>query len=416
MKVLVLNSGSSTQKTALFDLGQTASSPDAVPPLWEGKLECNGEKENLTVRNSRGKEARDERQQNAKDRASSVEDLVRMLWSGPTAVLPRAEDVDVVGHRIVHGGAKLTEPVLIDAQVKQTIADVAEIAPLHNKAGLEGIQTAERLFPGKPQIAMFDTGFHRTLPDCAKIYPGPYEWVARGIRRYGFHGINHQYCAQRAGQLLKREVSALRIISCHLGNGCSLAAINAGRSIDTTMGFTPLDGVMMGTRGGEIDPGILIHLIRKDHLTADQLDDLLNRHAGLIGISGVSSDMRDVLKAAEGGNTRAKLAFEIFVHRLQSGIAAMAASLGGVDAIVFTAGIGENSAEVRRAACERLLFLGVQLDSAKNGSANPDLDIATEDSAVRVLVIRAQEDWAIARECVRLANSAHLVSTGARNS
>ncbi|HUK48591.1 MAG TPA: acetate kinase [Terriglobales bacterium] len=402
MKILVLNSGSSTQKTALFDI-ESAASSEPVAPLWEGKLEWDGEKENLTVRNGRGKQVREEKVCKLKDRASSsVEKMVQMVWSGPAAVLSGANEVDMVGHRIVHGGAKLEEPVVIDGQVKQDIAEVAEIAPLHNKAGLEGIETAGKLFPGKKQIAVFDTGFHRTMADYAFTYPGRYEWLERGIRRYGFHGINHQYCGHRAAHMLQREVDSVKVVSCHLGNGCSLAAIDGGKSVNTTMGFTPLDGVMMGTRGGEIDPGILVHLMRKDGCGANELDDLLNRHSGLLGISGVSSDMRDVVEASSKGNKRAKLAFEIFVHRLRTAIAAMAASMGGIDALVFTAGIGENSVEVRRAACEKLSFLGVQIDSAKNGAAKPDADIATPESRVRVLVIRAQEDWSIARECVRL--------------
>lgn len=404
MKVLVLNSGSSTQKTALFDLPKAATSADPVPPLWEGKLEWDGQKQTLTVRTAQGKEAH--QQSRKADQPAAVAGLLRMLWDGAAAVLRRADEIDVVGHRIVHGGSKLTEPVVIDETVKRTIGEVAEIAPLHNKAGLQGIEIAEKMLPGKPQIAVFDTGFHRTMPDYAAVYPGPYHWAERGIRRYGFHGINHEYCGQRAAQLLRRDVSALKIVTCHLGNGCSLAAIGAGKSVDTTMGFTPLDGIMMGTRGGSMDPGILVHLMRADRSGAEQLDTILNRRSGLLGISGVSSDMRDILKAAAADNARAKLAFDIFVHRLQAGIAAMAASLGGADAIVFTAGIGENSPEVRSAACKKLSFLGVQLDIAKNTSANPDTDIAAHDCAVRVLVIRAQEDWAIARECLRLVKSA----------
>jgi acetate kinase len=241
------------------------------------------------------------------------------------------------------------------------------------------------------------------LPLAAKVYPGPYEWLERGIRRYGFHGINHEYCAHRAARLLKRELSSLKIVSCHLGNGCSLAAINGGKSVDTTMGFTPLEGLMMGTRSGSVDPGILIHLMRTESASAKELDETLNRRSGLLGVSGVSSDMREVLEAASHGNARAKLAVDIFVHRLQTAIGAMAASMGGVDVIVFTAGIGENSPEVRRRACANLGFLGVELEQATNSSAQPDVDIAASDSEVRVLVIKAQEDWAIARECVRLA-------------
>jgi acetate kinase len=405
MKILVLNSGSSTQKSALFDLEPKPSS-EPTASLWEGKLEWDGDKETLTVKNAEGNKFNAEAVAQPHDRRSSLEKMLQKLWQPPTQTIRDSSEIGVIGHRIVHGGPNLYQPTIVTPKVKQDIADVSAIAPLHNKAGLEGIEIAEKLFPGKRQVAVFDTGFHRTMPPYAAVYPGPYEWFERGIRRYGFHGINHEYCAHRAARILRRQISSLRIITCHLGNGCSLAAIDAGKSVDTTMGFTPLDGLMMGTRGGSIDPGILLHLMRADHASADQLDDMLNRHSGLLGISGVSSDMRDVLEAAGKNNERAKLAFDIFVHRLQTGVAAMAASLGGVDAIVFTAGIGENSAEVRRATYARLGFLGVQIDEGKNSSAKPDVEISTSKSAVRVLVIRAQEDWSIARECARLVQTA----------
>jgi acetate kinase len=401
MKILVLNSGSSSQKSGLFELTD-ASSVDPVPPLWEAKLEWDGEQETLTIRNSLGKKIQQQASSSADQRAASVENMLGSLWNGEAAVLKSAAEIDIVGHRIVHGGPKLAEPLLIDAGVKQAIEGVSEIAPLHNEAGLQGIETAERLLPGRPQVAVFDTGFHRTMPKEAVVYPGPYEWFERGIRRYGFHGISHQYCARRAAQLLQRDAGSLKIVTCHLGNGCSLCAIDSGNSVETTMGFTPLDGIMMGTRGGAIDPGILIHLMRKEHATAGQFDNILNHRSGLLGVSGVSSDMRDVLRAVKQGNARAQLAFDIFVHRLRCGIAAMAASLAGLDALVFTAGIGENSPEVRLAACAKLGLLGVQVDEHKNSTAHPDQDIAAQGSRVRVLVIAAQEDWAIARECLRL--------------
>jgi acetate kinase len=405
MKILVLNSGSSTQKSALFDL-EPESSDQPVAPLWEGKLEWDGDKEKLTVRNVHGKTFKEDASDSTEDRKASLEKMLQKLWQAPTQVIRDGSEIAVVGHRIVHGGPHLSQPAVVTPEVKQAIADVSLIAPLHNVAGLQGIELAEKLFPRAPQVAVFDTGFHRTLPRHVMVYPGPYEWFERGIRRYGFHGINHQYCAHRAAHILNREISSLKIVSCHLGNGCSLAAIDGGKSVDTTMGFTPLEGVMMGTRGGSIDPGILIHLMREDDAGPKDLDDTLNRHSGLLGISGISSDMRDVLEASAKGNERAKLAVDIFVHRLQTGIAAMAASLGGVDAIVFTAGIGENAAEVRRGTCAKLAFLGVQVDDKKNSSAKPDVEISTLNSAVRVLVIGAQEDWSIARECTRLVKTA----------
>jgi len=281
---------------------------------------------------------------------------------------------------------------------------MAVFAPLHNRVELEGIRLIEETLGSVRQVAVFDTGFHRQMPDAATIYPAPYEWAERGIRRYGFHGINHQYCTERAAQLLGRKVHDLRIVSCHLGNGCSLAAIRDGHSVDTTMGFTPLEGLMMGTRSGSVDPGILTFLLREERLTGGQLDELLNKKSGLLGISGVSSDMRQIVDAMKQGNTRAKLAFDIFVHRLRSGIAAMVASIGGIDALVITAGIGENSPDVRAAACANLGFLGVTLDAAKNQVSRGDEDISARESKVRVLVLRAQEDWAIAKECWTLCH------------
>lgn len=402
MKILVLNSGSSSQKSALFEL-DAESSAEPVAPLWEGELAWVGNHEVLSIKNSAGKLIRDDSVTGSGGRQEAVEKLIRNLWSGPTAVLHSGSEIHSAGHRIVHGGSKLTQPVIVTSEVKQEIANLSAIAPLHNQAGLEGIALIEKLFPSIPQIAVFDTGFHRTLPAAAKTYAGPYEWYERGIRRFGFHGINHEYCAHRATQLLGRDLWHLKLISCHLGNGCSLAAIDRGESVDTTMGFTPLEGLMMGTRAGSIDPGILTHLLRTKYADERGLDDILNHKAGLLGISGISSDMRDILEAMRKGSERAKLAFDIFVHRLCSEIGAMAASLGGFDVLVFTAGIGENSPEVRAAACIQLKFLGIEIDAAKNAAVKPDARISPPDGKVAVLVIGAQEDWAIARECVRMA-------------
>jgi acetate kinase len=269
---------------------------------------------------------------------------------------------------------------------------------------MEGIDIIEKRFGTVPQVAVFDTGFHSRLPESAFVYPGPYEWLARGIRRYGFHGINHQYCAERTAQLLGKKLSALKLVTCHLGNGCSLAAIRNGHSVDTTMGFTPLEGLMMGTRSGSVDPGILTYLMREGKSTGEDLDQLLNTKSGLLGISGVSSDMRQIVAAMKEGHTRAKLAFQIFIHRLVSYIGAMISVLGGIDTLVFTAGIGENSPEVRAAACANFGYLGLRLDSQKNRRLAADHEISTRNSAVRVLIIRAQEDWAIARDCWKLAS------------
>jgi acetate kinase len=399
MKILVLNSGSSSQKSCVYEIGDTL--PDSpLSPIWEGKIEWDGGCAKLRVRASAGHEQTEEVQ--SADRAEAMRHLLRALTSGSATILKDKSEIGVAGHRIVNGGAQYARPAEITQGVKKTIEEMAEFAPLHNRAGLEGIRMIEETFGSVPQVAVFDTAFHRGMPDAATVYPGPYEWVERGIRRYGFHGINHQYCAERAAQLLKRELNDLRLVTCHLGNGCSLAAIRDGRSVDTTMGFTPLEGLMMGTRSGSVDPGILTYLMREQKLTGEQLDELLNKKSGLMGISGLSSDMRRIVEAMKQGNARAKLAFDIFAHRVRAGAAAMVASLGGIDALVFTAGIGENSPEVRSAVCAHLGFLGLALDTAKNQTSRDDGDISMRESKVRVLVLRAQEDWAIAKECWQL--------------
>jgi acetate kinase len=403
VKILVLNSGSSSQKSRLYELG--ADLPQSPPaPLWEGKIEWHGDRAALEISNSSGKTQTEE--MSAGTRLQATARLLDALTSGDARAVSDKSEIAAVGHRIVNGGREYTQPAIITAEVKAAIQRMAVFAPLHNRVELEGIELIEKKFGSIPQVAVFDTAFHSELPDAAAIYPGPYEWIAQGIRRFGFHGINHQYCAERTAQLLGKKLRELKIVTCHLGNGCSLAAIQHGRSIDTTMGFTPLEGLMMGTRSGSVDPGILTYLMREKHLNGQALDDLLNKKSGLLGISGVSGDMREIVAAMKGGNDRAKLAFDIFVHRLQTGIGAMIAALGGIDALVFTAGIGEHSPEVRAAACANFGFLDLKLDAAKNAapqSSTPaDQDISTAASKVRVLVVRAQEDWAIATECWKL--------------
>jgi acetate kinase len=400
MNILVLNSGSSSQKAALY-VAAVSFGDDPQEPAWQGKIEWNGTRAQVEVRNQRGAHASEN--VNAESRQKATARLLESIWKGPAAVLGAPSEVDIAGHRVVNGGREFREPAIITNEVKAAIERMAEFAPLHNRAELDGIEMVERKCGAVPQVAIFDTAFHRQMPDAATVYPGPYEWLEQGICRFGFHGINHQYCAERAARMLGKDLAGLRLITCHLGNGCSLAAIRDGHSIDTTMGFTPLEGLMMGTRSGSVDPGILTHLMRRTNLPGEEIDGMLNKKSGLLGISGISGDMREIVAAMKQGHARAKLAFEIFVHRLRAGIGAMAAALGGADALVFSAGIGENSAEVRAATCETLGFLGASLDAAKNAKPALDADISAAESRVRVLVIRAQEDWAIARECWRLA-------------
>ncbi|MEP0910030.1 acetate kinase [Leptolyngbya sp. GB1-A1] len=408
MKILVMNAGSSSQKSCLYEIGDLL--PTQPPnPLWEAKIDWTHQPNvaELSVTTEGGKV---KAELPASPRAQVINRLLGTLWTGATQVIANPQEVQVVGHRVVHGGKDYHTSIRITSEVKATIDRLSTLAPVHNPANLEGIEAIEQILGDVPQVAVFDTAFHAQMPDAAAIYPGSYDWIKKGIRRYGFHGTSHRYCAQRTADLMARDLSELKLITCHLGNGCSLAAIQNGRSIDTTMGFTPLDGLMMGTRSGSVDPSILIYLMRQEGYTADRLDQLLNKESGLLGISGVSNDMRAVMQAIESGNDdpsgeqrsyRARLALDIYLHRLRREIGGMLMSLGGLDALVFTGGVGENSALVRSAACEPLTWLGVKLDPAQTVSSEDAL-ISAPDSAIPVWVIHTQEDWTIARDCWEL--------------
>lgn len=401
MKILVLNGGSSSLKARLWDVQSETLPADSPQPLWDARADWGRHREVAEVRIATAAGASEQKQVGVKSPDEVLEPVLRTLWDGK--VIGGPGEIDVVGHRIVHGGKAFTQTTRINVEVKAEIKRLAEFAPEHNLLELESIEAAEQVLGREiPQIAVFDTAFHATLPPAAYVYPGPYTWLADGIRRYGFHGISHQYVSRRAAEIVGRDLRSLRMITCHLGSGCSLAAVRDGCSIDTTMGFTPLEGLVMGTRCGSIDPGIVIYLVRHCGYQADQLDRILNKESGLKGLSGLSGDMREIEAAMDSGNERAKLAFDVFVHRLWREIGAMAASLGGLDALVFTAGIGENSARVREAACAQLAFLGIRLDKQKNARATPDADITAAGSPVRVLVIQTEEDWEIARECHRV--------------
>lgn len=402
MKILVFNAGSSSQKSRLYELGDSLPE-DAPAPLWEANADWthHAGKTELKISTSDGRVLEEELPTDA--RTEVIAHLLDTLWSGKTQVIKQPSEIDVVGHRVVHGGLEFEESTWVRPEVKAAIARLAVLAPAHNPASLEGIEAIERLLASVPQVAVFDTAFHRQMPLPVVVYPGPYEWFEQGIRRYGFHGISHRYCARRAAQMLGKDLQALRLITCHLGNGCSLAAIREGHSIDTTMGFTPMEGLMMGSRSGSIDPGILLYLLREKEYTVSQLDTALNKASGLKGIFG-SGDMRQILQARREGNAQAKLAFDMYVYRLRYFIGAMLSSLGGLEALVFAGGVGENAAEVRATACIAFGFLGLAIDPGKNAQTAEDKDIAADHSTVRVLVIHTQEDWEIARECWRLAS------------
>ncbi|HKA48804.1 MAG TPA: acetate/propionate family kinase [Candidatus Dormibacteraeota bacterium] len=314
------------------------------------------------------------------------------------AQLDALDGVDAVGHRVVHGGPKLSTAVLVDERVEAYLRSLVDLAPLHQPPALEGIDLARRLLPGVPAVACFDTAFHAGLPAAASTYAVPQAWRKRySVRRYGFHGLSHAYASRRAAQLLGVEAERTRMVTCHLGAGASLAAVAGGKSVDTTMGFTPLEGLVMATRPGNVDPGLLLWLQRPGGLTEPELSDALEHRSGLVALAG-TADMRAVLARAAGGDDDARLALDVYVHRLRAGVAAMTAAMDGIDALVFTGGVGENSHDVRAAAAAGLGFLGVALDPKLNTSATGDADIGAGSAAVRTLVVRAREDLEIARQ------------------
>jgi acetate kinase len=394
VKVLVLNAGSSSLKFSLFDT-------DGERVLGEGLADWSAEPAQLTVRRAGAPEARSELA--VKHHEDALGQVLDELLHGKPPLLGSTGDLGAVGHRVVHGGDRYTTAVRVTPAVKAAIAELAELAPLHNPANLAGIDAAEAALPNVPQVLAFDTAFHATIPPAARVYPLPYSWTTDwGLHRYGFHGLSHAYCAGRAAQLLGRPPAGLRLVICHLGNGCSVSAVRDGVCLDTSMGFTPLEGLMMGTRSGSVDPGLLLHVLRRRGVTPDDLDRVLNHESGLLGVSGVSSDMRQVLAAVATGNERARLAVEVFAHRVRQTVGAMTATLGGITALVFTAGIGEHAAPVRERVCLGLDGLGLELDAQANAGCRPDADVATTGSRGRILVIATREELMIVRETVRL--------------
>jgi acetate kinase len=397
MSILAINSGSSSLKFGLFDAA-------AREPLLAGDLDwAHGDRARarFTLRPRNGQPVTS--QTAAPDDSTVARLVVNAALDGGQAGPDGRRGITVVGHRLVHGGAEFRDSVLIDGRVKAGIAGLNNLAPLHNPPALKAIEAAEALLPGVPQVAVFDTAFFAQLPPKAFLYALPYEYYERwGIRRFGFHGLSHAYCASRAAELLGQPLTGLRLITCHLGGGCSAAAVRGGVAVATTLGFSPLEGLMMGTRPGSVDPGILLYLQREHGLTLAELDHALNYSSGLLGVSGVSPDLAQIERAAAKGNERARLAFDLFADRVRSAIGSLAATLGGVDALTFTDRVGEHSAALRAAACEGLEFMGLRLDPARNASVQPDADVARPDSPARILVIHTEEEWVVAREARRV--------------
>ena len=333
------------------------------------------------------------------DHVVGIKMVLKALTNKDYGVIKDMSEIDAVGHRVVHGGERFADSVLITGEVLQGIKACSEIAPLHNPPNLFGIEACMNIMKGVPQVAVFDTAFHQTMPKVAYLYGLPYElYVKYGLRRYGFHGTSHKYVAQRAAELMGEHMSDLRIISCHLGNGASITAIKYGKSIDTSMGYTPLEGLIMGTRSGEIDPAIIPFLMEKENMTAQQIDDYLNRRSGILGISGLSSDFRDLESAANRGDDRSQLAIDVFAYKVKKYIGGYVAAMGGVDAIVFTAGLGENSPFMRDKICNGLEYLGTRIDPDLNKVRGKEREISVRRARVKIFVIPTNEELVIARD------------------
>jgi acetate kinase len=395
-KILVINCGSSSLKYNLFDtLDETKETRGLIEKIGqEGMLHKFRTAQGEIIRELSGGGHRE-----------AFAEMVKELTAQDTGVLKSSDDITAVGHRVVHGGSKFNSPVVITDEVIKEIEKLTDLAPLHNPVNIVGINESRRVFPKAQHVAVFDTNFHHTLPPYAYLYGLPYEFYEeKQIRRYGFHGPSHLYVSLKAAEFLKRPFNGLEIITCHLGNGASMCAVDHGRSVDTTMGFTPAEGLIMGTRCGNIDPAVLIYLMRTEGTTADALDVLINKKSGLKGLSGLSNDMREIEKAADKSDHRALLAFKTFCYHIRKNIGAYVAAMQGLDVVVFTGGIGQGSASVRSLVCQRLDYMGITIDEKKNKNADgfsQITDISTDDASVRVLVIPTNEERMIARETIR---------------
>ncbi len=402
MKILVLNCGSSSVKYQFIDSTNGA-------PLAKGLVSRIGMAEAVLTHKPFD---RPEVKVSAEilDHIVAVEYVITMLMSPNHGVIKDKNEIDAVGHRVVHGGEEFTDSVLITTDLMSRLRGLIELAPLHNPHNIRGINACQKALPHVPQVAVFDTAFHHSMPPYAFVYGIPYVFYKRyGIRRYGFHGTSHQYVCDRAAAMLGKPLSQLKLITCHLGNGASVAAVNGGVSVDTSMGFTPLEGLLMGTRSGDIDPAIILHIMSREELSLHEGNTLLNKHSGLAGISGVSSDMREIIAAADTGNANAKLALDVFCYRLKKYIGSYMAALGGLDALIFTGGIGENSSVVRDLTCQGLGFMGITIDNALNKAAiGKEMDISGACATAKTLAIPTNEELVIAHDTERIVNKSRV--------
>jgi acetate kinase len=395
MKILVVNAGSSSLKYQLINM--TEEKVLAKGLCERIGLPCSLIKHKTYDGRSVTKEIE------MKDHKDAIASLIKVLTHEQWGVIDSLEEIKAVGHRVVHGGEKFVKSVIIDENVMKTLEECIELAPLHNPPNITGIKACQHTMPGVPQIAVFDTAFHQTMPKKAYIYALPYEYYEKyRVRKFGFHGTSHKYVAERAAHMLGKPIEQLKIVTCHLGNGSSIAAVDGGKTVDTSMGFTPLDGLAMGTRCGAIDPAVVTFIMQKEDLTAEQMDTIMNKKSGVMGISGVSSDFRDLDEAVKQGNDKAALALEVFAYQVKKFIGSYACAMGGLDAIVFTAGIGENNDVMRLDICKGLEFLGVAIDEDKNKTRGIEADVSKENAKVRTLVIPTNEELAIAKETMKL--------------
>ena len=394
MKILVVNCGSSSLKYQLIDM-------ETENVLAKGYFERIGLEGSFLTHKVGGQKYKIEK--NIKNHAEGMEIVIEQLLHKDYGVISSLDEIDAIGHRIVHGGEEFCSSTIIDDNVEKAIKSCIPLAPLHNPAGITGIEACKKALPNVPMVAVFDTAFHQTMPEKAYIYAIPYEYYKKyKIRKYGFHGTSHKFVGYRVAEIMNKPIESLKIISCHLGQGASLCAIKNGKSIETSMGLTPLGGIPMGTRSGDLDPSVVTFLMEKENISPADMETLLNKKSGKLGLSGVSSDDRDVEAAANEGNKRAQLAIDTFVYQVAGYIGRYAAQMNGVDVITFEAGIGENSIDVRKKICDYLGFLGVKIDEEKNSCRGEEVEISTPDSKVKVYVVPTNEELMIARETMDL--------------
>ena len=394
MKILVLNCGSSSLKYQLINM-------ENEEVLASGKYERIGEKEAFITHKACGKKVTIEHLAN--DHTEAIDFTLKQLINPEYKVINSLDEVNAIGHRLVHGGEKISESVIIDEQVINVLKECTDLAPLHNPAGIMGIEACKKVMPGKPMVGVFDTAFHQTMPKEHYIYPIPYEYYKKyGIRKYGFHGTSHMYVSNRLADIKEKNVKDLKIVTCHLGQGSSICAVDGGKSIDTSMGLTPLGGIPMVTRCGDLDPSIVTFIMKKENLSAEEVESILNKKSGVQGISGLVPDFREIEAASYGDNERAKIAIKCFTYSIASYIAKYAVAMRGIDSIVFTGGVGENQINIRKWICEQLEFMGVLIDEKENQIRGEEKKVSKKDSKVEIWVIPTNEELMIAKETERL--------------